>query len=73
MPRPKSSDPKQPVTLRLPASVLARYEAMGDGWRIKAEAVLEAHVKPAPPIVVVAKPRPVKPFVSRLKGEWKAP
>jgi uncharacterized protein (DUF4415 family) len=65
MARPKSDDPKVPVPLRLPASVLARYEALGAGWRAVAEAVLTEHVVPR---AVAA-----KPFVSRLKGEWKAP
>jgi len=60
------------VTLRLPRSVLARYEALGEGWRAKAEAVLAAHVEPREPIVVRAAPSAHK-HVSRLKGEWKAP
>lgn len=65
MARPKSDDPKLAVTLRLPASVLARWEARGEGWRTRAEALLADDVRPP----VLAK----RAFVSRLKGEWKAP
>jgi hypothetical protein len=40
MTRPKSEDPKLPVTLRLPTSVLARWQAGGDDWRPRMEAAL---------------------------------
>lgn len=40
MPRPKSDDPKEAVTLRLPASVLARWKAGGDDWRVRMERLL---------------------------------
>lgn len=40
MARPKSDDPKRAVTLRLPSSVVARFEAMGDGWRSKMEQMI---------------------------------
>lgn len=43
------------MTLRLPASVLARYEALGEGWRSKAEAVLVAHVAPRAEVAAAAK------------------
>lgn len=73
MPRPKSDDPKVAVTLRLPASVLARYEAMGEGWRAKAEDVLAARVAPKPPIVPLNRATSAPKHVNRLKGVWKAP
>ena len=74
MARPKSDDPKRPLTLRLPASALARYEAMGDGWRAVAEDVLASHVAPHPEPAPLTRTAPkVERHVNRLKGVWKAP
>lgn len=41
--RPKSEDPKEAVTLRLPRSVLQRWKTDPD-WRAKMEKVLERSV-----------------------------
>jgi uncharacterized protein (DUF4415 family) len=38
--RPRASDPKTVVTLRLPASVLAAYEGQGPNWRARMEKIL---------------------------------
>lgn len=76
MPRPKSPDPKLPVTLRIKASTLARYEALGEDWRVQMEAAVERFGLPTPALPEV---RPVKraevsrPHVNRMKGVWKAP
>jgi hypothetical protein len=50
MPRPKSPDPKLPVTLRIRASTLARYEALGVDWRVQMEAAVERFGLPALPL-----------------------
>jgi hypothetical protein len=74
MPRPKSDDPKLAVTLRIRASTLARYEALGEDWRARMEAAIERFGMPAPSVGLAPKPAVrSKPHVSRLKGEWKAP
>jgi uncharacterized protein (DUF4415 family) len=33
--RPKSADPKQLISLRLPATVIARWRATGAGWQTR--------------------------------------
>jgi uncharacterized protein (DUF4415 family) len=33
--RPKSSDPKQLISLRLPATVIERWRATGAGWQTR--------------------------------------
>lgn len=71
MPRPKSPDPKRAVTLRIKASTLARYESLGSDWRVRMESAIERFGLPAEPLA--PRPKALKPFVSRLKGEWKAP
>jgi hypothetical protein len=66
MARPKSVDPKVVMTLRLPGSVVAKYEALGDGWRAIAEAVLAAHFAPAVASGLQVGPAP-SAYGSRLK------
>jgi uncharacterized protein (DUF4415 family) len=39
--RPKSANPKQQVTLRLSAEVLAHYRARGAGWQSRIDADLK--------------------------------
>lgn len=39
--RPKSANPKQQVTLRLSAEVLAHYRARGPGWQSRIDADLK--------------------------------
>lgn len=62
--------------MRLKRSLAERVTA-GEDWRARLEAVIAAAY---PPVVVKAAPRAApkqpavtRPFVSRLKGEWKAP
>ncbi|MBS0194854.1 MAG: BrnA antitoxin family protein [Proteobacteria bacterium] len=38
--RPRATDPRKLVSIRLPASVLARWRASGDGWQTRMAAVL---------------------------------
>jgi hypothetical protein len=74
MPRPKSDDPTVAVTLRIKASTLARYEALGGVWRGQMEAAIERFGLPLPSIEAPKARSPVaRPHVSRLKGVWKAP
>lgn len=49
--RPPAEHPKEPVTLRLDADVLARWRSSGKGWQTRAAAALAAH---APKNVVKA-------------------
>lgn len=39
--RPLAEDPRQQVTIRLPASVLKRWRASGAGWQTRMATVLE--------------------------------
>lgn len=48
MTRPKSEDPKLPITLRLATSALARWQAGGEDWRQRMEAALSDIVGDAP-------------------------
>jgi hypothetical protein len=74
MPRPKGDDPRRAVTLRIKASTLARYAALGEDWRAKMEAAIERFGMPSPlPVAPKVRAAERKPHVSRLKGEWKAP
>lgn len=74
MARPKSDDPKRAVTVRIKASTLARYEAMGENWRAVMEGAIERFGLPAPLTVPRVTREPVtRPHVNRLKGSWKAP
>ena len=41
--RPKSGNPKRPVSLRLDPDVLAAYRATGKGWQARMNATLAAH------------------------------
>lgn len=50
MTRPKSEDPKLPITLRLATSVLAQWQAGGEDWRQRMEATLAAAVGDSVPI-----------------------
>ena len=65
MPRPKSDDPKTAVTLRLPASVVARWKAGGDDWRVRMEAALRD--RPAPAVVAPVKAEQPKPAPKVVK------
>ena len=38
--RPKSTDPRTSISLRLPPDVLARWKATGPGWQTRMVAVL---------------------------------
>lgn len=38
--RPKSDAPRQPISLRLPQDVLARWKATGPGWQTRMAALL---------------------------------
>lgn len=49
--RPKSDDPKVAVTLRLRASVLARYKAEGEDWRGRMETALSEEPEPEAPFL----------------------
>jgi hypothetical protein len=55
MPRPKGDDPRRAVTLRIRASTLARYAALGEDWRAKMEAAIERFGMPVP-LPVAPKP-----------------
>lgn len=33
--RPRSANPRQPISLRLPADVIARWRATGPGWQTR--------------------------------------
>lgn len=67
MARPKSADPKVALTIRLPASVLAR---LGENPRARLEELIVARDAR----LTAAKPAKEAPAIkSRLKGEWKAP
>lgn len=54
MARPKSDDPKEALTVRVPRS-LAQLVTVGDDWRARLEAVIAAHY--AQVAVVRAAPR----------------
>lgn len=41
--RPRLANPKQQVTLRLSAEVLAHYRAQGPGWQARIDADLRKH------------------------------
>lgn len=74
--RPKKADAKQVVTLRLNPSLLAAYQAQGEGWRGRMEAVLTEAVARhgAAPMTPRATSKPAtRAFKPRLKGDWKAP
>jgi len=48
--RPKSENPKVPVSLRLEPDVLAAYQALGRGWQVRINEVLRAGMpKPSSP------------------------
>jgi hypothetical protein len=57
MTRPKSADPRTPVTIRLPMSVIEAYQAGGRGWRDRMEAALVGAVNGAVG-APVARPEP---------------
>lgn len=42
--RPKSESPKQLVSVRYSAEVLAYFRSTGDGWQSRMDGVLRAHV-----------------------------
>ena len=44
MGRPKSANPKQSTTLRLPAEVLAYFKAGGKGWQTRISDVLSEYI-----------------------------
>ncbi|MBB4041988.1 uncharacterized protein (DUF4415 family) [Microvirga flocculans] len=46
--RPKSENPKVPVSLRLEPDVLAAYQKLGKGWQVRINEVLRAGM-PKPP------------------------
>ena len=45
--RPVARDPRQQVTIRLPASVLARWKASGPGWQRRMAELLGNAVPPS--------------------------
>jgi hypothetical protein len=70
MARPKSDDPKVALTIRLPASVLAR---LGENPRATLEALIIARDVRLTAAPKAEPPAKLGPFKTRLKGEWKAP
>ena len=44
--RPKSANPKQMISLRLPPEVLARWKATGPGWQTRMAKRLERTPRP---------------------------
>jgi len=44
--RPRATNPRQLISLRLPADVIARWRATGPGWQTR---VAERLAKPPPP------------------------
>lgn len=46
--RPKSENPKQAVSIRLSADVLAHFRATGKGWQTRINHVLEEYVAGQP-------------------------
>ena len=47
--RPKSANPKQMISLRLPPEVIARWKATGPGWQTRMAERLEKTLPPRPP------------------------
>lgn len=46
--RPVAANPRQQVTIRLPATVLAQWKATGKGWQTRLAEVVEKQAPPAP-------------------------
>ena len=44
--RPKSTDPKQPVSLRLDADVIAHFRRAGRGWQSRINSALRKAARP---------------------------
>ena len=42
--RPRAAQPKQPVSLRLDADVLAAFRESGAGWQARMNEILRAHM-----------------------------
>jgi uncharacterized protein (DUF4415 family) len=58
--RPKSENPKMPVTVRLDADVVKFFRAGGEGWQTRLNALLAAHVKRASKRTPSRSPKPAK-------------
>ncbi len=58
--RPKSENPKMPVTMRLDADVVKFFRAGGEGWQTRLNAFLAAHVKRASKRTSSRSPKPAK-------------
>ena len=41
--RPHAADPRKPVSIRLPESVLARWRASGRGWQTRIAQLVASH------------------------------
>jgi hypothetical protein len=63
MPRPKSEDPKRPLTIRLPASMLSQLGTDAEA-RSKIEAMVAASLRPKP---VIARPAASQRHVDQVK------
>lgn len=42
--RPKSANPKEPISIRLSADVLAYFKSTGSGWQTRIDEILQNHI-----------------------------
>lgn len=49
--RPRSTSPKQRITIRLSADVLAKFKAVGNGWQTRIDRAPRLAKEPSPTVV----------------------